>query len=340
MESFGSGPEAAAFYHEENNYEDPGNVEVASKAVEMLLDEENVNPEDGVGIFFSTGDMREGVASELHETVMDNGYPSMNFHTDQTAYSDIVNIHTASGMHNSMTREEDQDSYSIAVTAGSNPDESVATAYLIGRNPFLQISQEKGLAGTYSEINDETNTRSEELNYMKQALDGFIDAATTERIPVGSSEVVMNNSSLVHPMENIVSAFFSLGEFDDNEVASAYGFGRLARQAKGYELGFESDPEVRNDEDYLNNIMEMDDFEEFYQNAVKPALTLRNELGELDNADLSASRVSALQDAKENGKTGLMMTGSFSTGGRTAEVIAEEIVDEPVIHMETDINLS
>jgi len=335
MESFGSGPEAAAFYHEENSYEDPGNVEVASKAVEMLLDEENVNPEDGVGIFFSTGDMREGVASELHETVMDNGYPSMNFHTDQTAYSDIVNIHTASGMHSSMTREEDQDSYSIAVTAGFNPDESVATAYLIGRNPFLQISQEKGLAGTYSEINDETNTRSEELNYMKQALDGFIDAATTERIPVGNSEVVMNNSTLVHPMENIASAFFSLGEFDDNKVASAYGFGRLARQAD-YEIGFESKPEKRDDGEYLNNIMALDDFQEFYENAVKPALKLNNELGELDHGDLSASRVSALQDAKENGKTGLMMAGSLSTGGRTAEVIAEEIVGEPIIYMDSE----
>jgi len=86
-------------------------------------------------------------------------------------------------------------------------------------------------------------------------------------------------------------------------------------------------------------LLESDDFEEFYSEAVEPALELRNHLGEFDKGDLSLSRVSALEDAKENDKSGLMMVGSFSTAGRTAEVIAEELVDEPVIHLESENNL-
>jgi len=339
MKSIGAGPEAVAFYHTENVDGETNYVELASEAVDVLFRNEDVEVAGAEGLMFNSPDMYEGAASELDYDIRQE-WGDAAFRFDQKASGEIRTLQTASAMHSELVTDDLDNAYSVAVTAGANGQgDEVAVAYLIGDEPFLEVSKQSGSEGTYSERNNHTTARNEELDHMKGALDGFIDAAIGYKVDVGSSQVHMNNSDLVNPMENIASTFFSLGEFDDYRQAAAWGFGRLARQADSYELGFESDPDTRDDEEYLQLLLESDDFEEFYSEAVEPALELRNHLGEFDKGDLSLSRVSALEDAKENDKSGLMMVGSFSTAGRTAEVIAEELVDEPVIHLESENNL-
>ncbi len=339
MESIGAGPEAVAFYHNENEEGETNYVELASEAVDVLFRNEDIDVAGAEGLMFNSPDMYEGAASELDYNIRQE-WEDAAFRFDQKASGEIRTLQTASAMHSELVTEEAEEAYSVAVTAGANDQgDEVAVAYLIGDEPFLEVSKQSGSEGTYSERNNHTNGRNEELDHMKGALDGFIDAAIGYNVDVGSSQVHMNNSDLVNPKENIASAFFSLGEFDEYRQAAAWGFGRLARQADSYDLGFESDPDTRDDREYLKQVLESDDFEQFYRQAVEPALELRNELGEFDKGDQGLSRVSALQDAKENDKSGLMMVGSFSTAGRTAEVIAEEVVDEPVIHVESEKDL-
>lgn len=339
METIGAGPEAVAVYHSENESGEIDYVDSAARAVAVLWENEDLDGSEAEGLMFNSPDMYDGAASELDYNIRKD-WENADFRFDQKASGEIRTLQTASAMHSELVTDDVDEAYSVAVTSGANSEgEEVAVAYLIGNDPFLEISKQSGSEGTYSERSNQSNGRNEELDHMKGALDGFIDAAIGYNVDVGSSQVHMNNSDLVNPKENITSAFFSLGEFDDYRQAAAWGFGRLARQADSYELGFESNPETRDDEEYLRKLLELDDFEEFYNEAVEPALQLRNEIGEVDKGDLSLSRVSALQDAKENKKEGLMMVGSFSTAGRTAEVIAEEILEEPVIRVESDREL-
>ena len=302
-------------------------MDLATRAVNGLI--QDTDNEDFFGIFISSDVCGQAEASKLSSIL--NEEHEVEFSTDGSSMSDSRMLQEASSQHTARARPRE---YSIAVSSfDGNPRRiqgSAAIAYLIGDDPSIKLSKQGGIEGVHSDSN---NDFEENLASMKGAMDGFIEEAT--EFTYHGTDVKGHNSRLVHP-DNIDYALFNIGEVEKRELAAARGYGRVARQS-GLDLGFEMDPSERDPEEYINNLLESDQFQEFYEKAVEPVLELERVTGTVSPGSLGLQRASILENG---GNDGVIMVGSLGLGGRNAEVHAEKIIDNPkYVENKDELNL-
>ena len=294
---------------------------IAANTAYQLLENNEISGEDVFGIYTCIDTEAENEASEFNR-LLNEEIEITGLQADGSYDSEVRMIQEASSSHGQRADSED---YCIAVSSGG--EDSAGIAYVIGSEPFLQYSEQAGVSGIHSG-NDQSF--DETLKDMKDALEVFKDAATKIQFSYGSS-VTGNNKDLVRP-ENISYALFTVSDPERKREVAGRGFGNLARHAEADYLDFQTDPEERDPVEYLENIFELEEFQNFYSRTVETTETLENSVETTEPVTIGLQRASALQDLEKNSEgeyDDLIMAGTFGIGGRSAEVHAEEVIDTP-----------